>query len=330
MLLKGKTVFVTGANGFVGSFLVERLILEGAHVRCLVRRTGNLRWLKNLKVENVFGDVTDSKSLEGRLKGVDYVFHIAALKHSVRRSDYLRVNLTGTENLLNAVKKEALNLKKFVFLSSMAVMGYSIKEKPLCEHNECRPLTFYGESKIKAERAVLEFKQYFPVSILRPPAVYGPKDEDVYAMFKAIKMGVRPVFGLRKKYISMVYVSDLVEAMMLAALSQKADGKVYIVAEDRCYSWKEIQDVVAEVLKVKAMTVRIPKTVLFTAAFFSELFSKATGKNLLLTINKVKEMTGDWVCDVSLAKRELGFKPEYSIKKGMEETVKWYKENKWL
>jgi len=330
MLLKGMTVFVTGANGFVGSFLVERLLKEGAHVKCLVRKTGNLRWLKALKVEYHYGDVTDINSLEGAFKGVDYVFHAAALKHSSRKSEYLRVNLQGTENLLKIVEKEAVELKKFIFLSSMAVMGYSIREKPLCESDECRPLTFYGESKLRAEKAVLEYKNKFPVTILRPPAVYGPKDEDIYAMFKAVKAGFRPVFGLGEKYISLIYVSDLVEAMLLSALAPKADGKAFIVSEDRCYTWKEIQDTLASILGVKAFTIKIPGAVLFTAAFFAEMFSKTTGVDLLLTTQKVKELTGDWVCDVSLAKKELGFSPYYSMEKGMIETVKWYKENKWL
>ena len=330
MLLTGKTVFVTGANGFVGSFLVERLLQEGAAVKCLVRNTGNLRWLKTLKVEYIFGDITDIKSLEGGLKDVDYVFHIAALKHSSKEEEYRKVNICGTENLLKTVKKEALNLKKFIFLSSMAAMGYSSREKTLCEQDECRPLTYYGKSKLMAEKTVLEFKNDFPVTILRPPAVYGPKDEDIYAMFRTVKMGIRPVFGLGKKHISMIYVFDLVEAMLLAALSLAAEGKVYIIAEDRSYSWKEIQDVLAATLKVKAFTVKIPETVLFTAGFLAELFSKATGSGLLLTRQKVKEMTGDWVCDISLAKKDLFFKPAYSMEKGMIETVKWYKENKWL
>jgi len=330
MLFKGKTVFVTGANGFVGSFLVERLLTEGAAVKCLVRKTGNLRWLKTLKVEYIFGDIADAKSLEGGLKNVDYVFHIAALKHSSKKEEYRKVNICGTENILNTVKKETVNLKKFIFLSSMAAMGYSSREKTLCEQDECRPLTYYGESKLKAERTVLEFKNDFPVTILRPPAVYGPKDEDVYAMFRAVKMGIRPVFGLGKKHISMIYVLDLVEAMLLAALSSIAAGKIYIIAEDKSYSWKEIQDVLAAILKVKAFTVKIPETVLFTAGFLAELFSKATGTGMLLTRQKVKELTGDWVCDISLAKKDLYFKPAYSMQKGMLETVKWYKENKWL
>lgn len=330
MRLKGKNIFVTGANGFVGSFLVESLLKEGAIVKCLVRKSGNLRWLKDLQINYIFGDITEPESLKGALKDIDYVFHIAALKHSVKKMDYLRVNLQGTENLLEAVKKESGNLKKFIFLSSMAVMGYSGKAKPLCEQDACRPLTFYGESKMKAEKAVLAYKNEFPVTILRPPAVYGPKDEDVYAMFKAVKMGIRPVFGLGKKHISMIYVSDLVEALLLSALTPKADGKTYIIAEDRCYSWKEIQDTLVAILKVKAVTVKIPKAVLFTAAFFAELFSKTTGVNLLLTTQKVKEMTGDWVCDISLAKKDLGFKPDYCLEKGLKETVRWYKDNKWL
>ncbi|OGF44284.1 MAG: hypothetical protein A2452_05680 [Candidatus Firestonebacteria bacterium RIFOXYC2_FULL_39_67] len=330
MLLKGKTVFVTGANGFVGSFLVERLLKEGALVKCLVRKTGNLRWLKGFNIDFIYGDITDAKSFRGKLKNVDFIFHIAALKHSTRKNDYKRINIDATENILIAAKKEALHLKRFVFLSSMAAMGCSTKEMPLCETDICSPLTHYGSSKKEAENLVLEYKNIFPVTIIRPPAVYGPRDEDILAMFKAIKAGIRPVFGIQKKYLSMVFVLDLVEALLLSALSKKASGKIYIIAEDKHYSWKEIQDVVAGILEVKAITLKIPKTILFGAALIAELFSGVTGVNVLLTTHKVRELTGDWVCNIGRAKKDLGFKPLYDINKGMQLTAKWYKENNWL
>ncbi|OGF51869.1 MAG: hypothetical protein A2044_01325 [Candidatus Firestonebacteria bacterium GWA2_43_8] len=330
MSFKGKAAFVTGSNGFVGSFLVEALIKEGAHVKCLVRRTGNLRWLKDLNVELVYGDITDAESLQGNLKGTDYVFHIAALKHSRKKSDYKKSNIEATENLLKTVKKEAPGIKKFVFLSSMAAMGCSTRENPVCEADECKPLTHYGESKAEAEKVVLAFQQYFPVTIIRPPAVYGPRAEDILAMFKAIKSGLRPIFGIKKKYLSMVYVEDLVSALLLAALSSKSAGKAYIIAEDKHYSWKEIQDAVAKTLNVRAFTLKIPKTVLMGSAILAELFSGVTGINVLLTTHKVRELTGDWVCNIGRAKEDLGFESKYDINRGMELTAKWYKENKWL
>ncbi|OGF49773.1 MAG: hypothetical protein A2231_04525 [Candidatus Firestonebacteria bacterium RIFOXYA2_FULL_40_8] len=330
MRFKGKTAFVTGSNGFVGSFLVERLLQEGAEVRCLVRKSANLRWLKDLKVELVYGDISDSESYQNKLKNVDYIFHIAALKHSIKQNDYKKINIQVTEDLLLAAKKESPGLKKFVFLSSMAAMGCSTRENTLSETDTCKPLTHYGSSKAEAEKIVLAYKDVFPVTIIRPPAVYGPRDEDILAMFKAMKLGVRPIFGIQKKYLSMVYVMDLVEALLLSALSKKADGKIYIIAEDKHYSWKEIQDAVAKTLNVKSVTLKIPKSVLFGAALLAELFSGITGVNILLTTHKVRELTGDWVCNIKKAQEDLGFKPVYDINKGMELTAKWYNENKWL
>ncbi|MFH1074967.1 MAG: NAD-dependent epimerase/dehydratase family protein [Candidatus Firestonebacteria bacterium] len=330
MRFEGKTAFVTGSNGFVGSFLIERLLQEGAKVKCLVRKTSNLRWLRDLNVELVYGDVTHVKSFQANLKDVDFIFHIAALKHSAKESDYKKNNVIATGSLLKAAKSEALNLKKFIFLSSMAAMGCSKKEKPLCETDDCTPLTHYGVSKAEAEKIVFEYQKYFPVTIIRPPAVYGPRDEDILAMFKAVKAGVRPVFGIQKRYISMVYILDLVEALLLSALSEKANGKIYIIAEDKYYTWKEIQDAVAKALDVKAITIKIPRTILFSAAVIAELFSGITGKNVLLTTHKVRELTGDWVCNIGRAKEDLCFKPEYDIKRGMQLTAKWYMENKWL
>lgn len=329
MLFNGKKVLITGSNGFVGSFLSDRLLKEGAEVHCLVRKTSNLRWLKNLDVKFAYGDISYKYSLKGLFKSIDYVIHTAGLKKGISKDDFIRVNYLGTKNLIKEAYNENPHIKKFIYISSMAVMGPSMDGKPICESNLCRPISYYGESKLKGEEAVLKFEDKVPVTILRPPAIYGPRDEDIYAMFKAVKLGIKPEFGFKQRFISLCYVGDLINAIVLSLKYENVNG-TYIIADENIYRWKEIQNKIAKVLNVRSFTIKIPVSVVFTSAFLSELVARVTNKSTIFTRQKVKELTGHWACDISKAKNELKFKPEYDLHRGVTETVKWYKENKWL
>ena len=330
MPLSGKNVLVTGSNGFVGSFLTETLLKEGAEVFCLVRKTSNLRWLKDLKVRFVYGDISDKSSLKGIFKNIDYVFHTAGVKKGFSKEDFLAVNYNGTKNLIEEVYRENPNVKKFVYISSMAVMGPSLDGKPICENNECKPISYYGESKLKGEEAVLSFSKKIPVTIIRPPAIYGPRDEDIYSIFKAVKLKVKPIFGFKRRYISLCYIKDLIEGTILTIKTDKSNGNIYIISDDKVYTWQEILDQIAMVLNVKSFTVKIPISLVFTSAYISELIARVSNTSTIFTRQKAKEMICDWHCDISKAKNELGFIPKYDISKGVPETAKWYKENSWL
>ncbi|MFH1825088.1 MAG: NAD-dependent epimerase/dehydratase family protein [Candidatus Firestonebacteria bacterium] len=329
-MLNGKKALVTGSNGFVGSFLTERLLKEGMEVYCLVRKTSNLRWIKDLKVKFVYGDISDKDSLGGLFKNIDYVFHTAGLKKGWTKEDFLDVNYIGTKNLVEIIYKENPNIKKFVYISSLAVMGPSLDGKSINESNECKPVTYYGESKLRGEEAVLEFSKKIPVTIIRPPAIYGPRDEDIYSMFKAVKLKIKPIFGFKKRHISLCYVKDLIEGVILSTKTDKSNGRIYIIADDKIYAWKEILDEMAKTLEVKAFTIKIPVSVIFTSAYLSELVASVLNTSTIFTRQKVKEMIGDWPGDISKARNELGFVPEYDLHTGISETIKWYKENKWL
>ena len=327
MLLQGKKAFITGSNGFAGSFLAETLLKKGMEVHCLVRKTSNLRWIGNLKVKIVHGEITKSETLKGLLRGMDYVFHAAGAKQGRNWEDFASVNQHGTKNLLNAAAREAPSLKKFIYISSMAVMGPSHEGKPVAETLSCKPVTFYGESKLRGEEAVLEYKNRLPVVSLRPPALYGPRDEDMLAMFKAVKMRVKPFFGFKKKYLSLCYIDDLIQACILAAVKETKSGSAYIIADENVYSWEDVHHEIATALHVRAFKLNVPVSLVFTSAFLSELVAKVSDKSTIFTRQKVREMLGHWVCDISKAKKELGFKPQFDVKKGIELS---YKENGWL
>ena len=326
-----KKALVTGANGFVGSHLVEGLLRKGCQVRCLVRKTSNLRWLSGLNVEYAYCDIGEKNSLEGAVRGVDVVFHCAGLTKARCREEYFKANAEGTKNLVTASLESNPKLKRFVYVSSQAAVGPGADEKPLDEAAPCRPITYYGESKLEGENIVLGYISKLPITIVRPPAVYGPRDTDILGFFKVANSGFRISFGFGQNFLSLVYVKDLVDGIILAAENPQSVGQTYFVADDRVYSWKEAFEIIATVLDKKTIPLRIPKSLVFSVAFIAQSFCALTGKAAVFNVQKAKEITRRyWGLDVSKAKAELGFSPEHDLVKGAEETVKWYREMSWL
>jgi dihydroflavonol-4-reductase len=322
---------VTGANGFVGSHLVEGLLERGYRVRCLVRKTSNLRWLSGLNVEYVYGDLGKKDSLKDAVQGADVVFHCAGLTKARNREQYFKANAEGTRNLVVACLEVDPKLKRFVYVSSQAAVGPGTDGKPLNEEAPCRPITYYGESKLEGEKIVLSDVSKLPITIVRPPAVYGPRDMDMLGFFKVAGKGFRISFGRGESLLSLVYVKDLVDGIIRAAENSKSDGQTYFIADERVYSWREAFKIIAKVLNKRTIPLRIPKSVVFFLAFISESFSKVLGKTAAFNTQKAKEITQRyWGLDVSKAKTDLGFSPKYDLERGAEETVRWYKEKGWI
>jgi dihydroflavonol-4-reductase len=325
------SALVTGANGFVGSHLVAGLLDRGYRVRCLVRKTSNLRWLTGLEAEYVYGDIVEISSLIGVLDNVDLVFHTAGLTKAKNREEYFRVNAEGTKNLVKACLEGKPGIQRLVYVSSQAAVGPGNDEQPLNETAPCRPITDYGESKLEGERIVLEHASQLPITIIRPPAVYGPRDTDMLGFFKVASKGFRISFGRGENFVSLVYVKDLVDGIIRAAENSKSTGQTYFIADQRVYSWRKAFSIIAKVLHKRTIPLRIPKGVVFFLAFISQNFSRVLGKTAAFNTQKAKEITQRyWGLDVSKAKTELGFSPEYDLERGAEETVRWYREKGWL
>ena len=176
-------VLVTGATGFIGSHLAERLLADGHRVRCLVRRTANRRWLGDPRLELADGSITEPSSLPAAVAGIDIIFHVAGLTAARSREEFFRGNHDGTKNMLEAAARAGKPLR-FVHVSSQAAAGPSPTATPIDESFPCRPITAYGESKRAAEEEVLKYADQFPITIVRPPAVYGPRDNGVYTFFR--------------------------------------------------------------------------------------------------------------------------------------------------
>jgi len=321
---------VTGATGFIGSHLVESLLERGHQVRALVRPTSSLRWLKGLGMEFVEGDLSHSFPREA-LKGVDYVFHLAGVIEGLSKKDFYEGNVDGTRRLLEAVVQAQTPLKKFILVSSQAAGGPSFDQNPVSEDDPPHPVSDYGESKLAAENIAREFAGEFPVVILRPPTIYGPRETRVYQAFWMMKRGFALAVGSRLKLISFCYITDLIEALHRAAFQSQTSGRVYNVAGLRAYEWTEFIQTLGRAMAKPYRLFRIPLPVLLFFGSVGEVYSQLAKRSALFTRDKVREFAqNSWVLDGGRIREELGWKEQTALDEGLFRTAAWYRREKWL
>ncbi len=324
-------VLVTGGTGFIGSHLVEGLVQRGVQVRCLVRKTSNLKWLRDLPIDFVEGDCNEKPSLVEAVKGIDQVFHLAGITKAIKEETYFEVNAIGTENLVDACLENNPNLEKFIYLSSQAAAGPCWNGGKKKESDLCEPVSPYGRSKRKGEEFALKHAHELPLLILRPCAVYGPRDKDVYPFFKILSHRINPIFSSPEQHISLCYVKDIIHAILLASNSKKSDGDIFFLADGQDYRMDEIGDIFARAMEIHPFRVPVPGWLIYGVASFSELFSKLSGKPSLMNRGKVEEMVQkNWLCDISKAQNLLGFEPRVPLLEGIKLTYEWYRKENWL
>ena len=322
---------VTGATGFIGSHLVEALLQKGVQVRCLVRKTSDLSWLKNLPIEVFRGNCNDKASLEEAVKGVDQVFHLAGVTKAVEEKTYFEVNALGTENLIHACLENNPRLQKFVYVSSQAAAGPCQNGGKKRESDRCEPVSVYGHSKRMGEEFALAHSHEIPLLILRPSAVYGPRDRDIYAFFKLLSKKIKPCLAGQDQHISLCYVQDMIQAILLATEAQESSGEIFFLSDGHDYRLEEVGDIFAQAMGITPFCIRIPEWIVFGIASFSEYLSKLSGKPSLLNKGKVEEMIQkNWVCDITKAKTLLGFEPQFKLSQGAKLTFEWYRKENWL
>lgn len=332
-MAQGRTrrVLVTGGSGFVGSHLVERLLRNGYSVTCLARDLRQLRWLEGLGVRLAEGDCTSSASLVAAVQGVSLVFHCAARTKAIHACDYYTVNHLGTKNLLEACARHNPGLEKFILVSSQAAAGPSPDGRPVDEGARARPVSDYGRSKLLAEGETLGFKDRFPVVIIRPSSVYGPRDGDIFELFRWAARGLTIEMTGGDRYLNLCYVEDLTAALLLSAESETESGSVYFVAEKRAYSWSEFRELLLSTGDLKARTIKLPYGAAYIFGLASEIGSLITKKPSLANRQKVREAAQRyWLCDLGKIEHDLRFRAEYPLQTGLELTWQWYRKNNWL
>ncbi len=324
---------VTGATGFIGSHTADMLLEKGFDVHCTIRKTSNLRWLKDKPFKLHEASFSEIESLKKAAEGADYIFHVAGATFARNFEDFLRSNRDGTKNLLEAAKQTAPDLKRFLFISSQTVAGPSQSlEKPKVETDACFPITSYGKSKKAAEDEVLKYKDIMPVTIVRPPAVIGPRDTAIFPLFKAVKGGLATLIGIKPKYLSLIHSHDVARGAIEAALSDNTKGKIYFLSSEKFYTWDEIMDMIKNsVGRKKVFKLKIPHFIVLSAGGMTEFLGKLSTKPPIFNYEKAQDFIQQyWTCSVEAAKNDFGYRQMMPMEQAIEDTVKWYIDNKWM
>ena len=336
-------VLVTGASGFIGSRLVDALLQTGYEVRCLVRASSNRAKLDATAVELVTGDVTDPESLSSAVAGVDAVFHLAGVTKALRRGEFERVNAQGTANLAEICARSSAS-PVLVLISSLAAAGPSPESHLRHESDPAMPVSNYGRSKRGGELAAARWAGEIPISIVRPPMVFGPGDRDFFNMVRPIaRYGLHVVPGISRRRYSLVHADDLSAALCLVAqngrrlpldVSSSSDpGQgYYFVASSETPSYPELGELISRALgKPGVRIVRGPLALAWLAGAFGELGSQLRRRPGIINLDKAREASaGDWTCDASRSRAELGFAPQEDLLDRLRETAQWYIEQHWL
>jgi dihydroflavonol-4-reductase len=329
--LSALKALVTGATGFIGSHLVNQLIEQNYSIRCLIRRTSDTTWLRDLPIEYAYGDLFDHNALQKAVTGVDVVYHCAGITKARATEEYYRGNATGTKNILQAIITHQRGLKRFVHISSQAAVGPSPSREPINETATPHPITSYGKSKWMAEQACLSVMARLPITICRPPVVYGPRDKDVFEFFRTMNRGLQPLVGFKEKLVSMIHVSDLVRGCIMAGESERAVGETYFISSTRTFNWMEIGEVTKKIMNRTVLRVKIPEFGVYAIAALAEVLSMFSRKPALINFEKAKDMVQDyWTCDSSKAKNDFGFVQRISLEDGIKDTVEWYRKHGWM
>lgn len=316
---------VTGSSGFIGSHLVTALIEKGWDVYALIRDATDTSWLEKQKVRLVKGEYSDMDALKKAVPGMDYIFHVGAVIYGDDWEPFYKTNVKGTENILSACAEVNPGLKKFIFCSSIGASGSSVKGRLKTEEDECRPFSLYGKSKLEAEKIVREYSSHFPVVIIRPPSVLGPRQRELKTILLTIKKGIVPQLGNGDKQTCIVFVEDVVSALILAAEKDEADNQVYFVTNNQTYSWREMLNTAAKIMGKKCV-IKIPYHLVYLIALISAGAAKVFGtKKIVNLIDVVESRRRYWLYSSKKIQKELGFSPHFTYEEGVRRIIDWYR-----
>lgn len=333
-------ILITGASGFIGSFIVEKGLELGYEVWAGMRKSSSRRYLSDERINFIELNLEDKEVLSNQLSRFasqnnkwDYVIHAAGATKCIDSKEFMRVNFNGTKNLVDVLIELDMRPKQFIYLSSLSVMGPAREEQPyqpIMESDPAEPNTAYGKSKLMAE-AYIRSIENFPYVIMRPTGVYGPRERDYFQMAVSIKNHMDFSVGYKPQVITFIYVKDLVKAIYLS-IEKGVTRRSYFVSESCGYNSRAFSDYIQREMGVKnVLHIKAPLWFLKIISFSAEWLSRISGKPSTLNCDKYNIMKQrNWLCDTSVIEKQLGFTADYNLERGTAETIKWYKENKWL
>ena len=341
--MNGK-ILITGASGFIGSFIVEEALRQGLETWAAVRKSSSKAFLQDERIHFLELNLSSEEALKEQLQGhaFDYVVHAAGVTKCLHKEDFRRINTEGTMNLVRAIMELKMPMKRFVYISSLSIMGAIREQQPYTEIQEndtAQPNTAYGKSKLEAEEWLSRLnkelgarnEELLPYVILRPTGVYGPRERDYFMMFKSIKAHTDFAVGYQQQDITFVYVTDVVQAVFLA-LEKGKTGRRYFLSDGAVYQSSTFSNLIRKELG-NPWWIRItaPIWLLRIITFCGEYIGHMTGKVTALNNDKYNIMRQrNWRCDITPAREELGYEPKVQLEEGVKHSVKWYQENGWL
>ncbi|MXV16244.1 NAD-dependent epimerase/dehydratase family protein [Hufsiella ginkgonis] len=327
-------VLITGASGFVGYHLVQQALQKNLEVFAAVRPSSRIDHLQSSPVNFTALAFDDPGQLERELKRhqYQYIIHAAGLTRAKTQQDYDRVNADFSRNLAASAMASGVPLKKFVFISSLAALGplKAGDTTPISSSHPPHPVTAYGKSKLLAEKYLAEIPG-LPLTVIRPTAVYGPRERDLFILINTIANGFEPYIGRNKQQLSFVYVKDLAEIVVNTLTKTVNAGNAYNISDGAAYDKYRFGEITRKLLDKRTVKFHIPLVLVKGLAFFMEKAYTFSSAPPVLNQEKMHELTAEnWVCSIAEAKEDLDFVPKYNLESGLEETIKWYRENKWL
>ena len=325
-------VLVTGANGFVGSHVLDCLLAQNISTAILLRETSNRRFIASQisRVDVRLGSINDADSVARALDGVTHVIHCAGLTRACRPGEFFTGNHIGTRNVVEAVNRQGGRIERLVHISSLAAIGPATPEQPAREDDPPHPVSEYGESKLVAEREVTGHCRSDFV-VLRPPAVFGPRDDGFLQLFQTVKRRIIPRFLGGIRAMSFVYVEDLAAAVMTCLTHPAAVGKAFFVSGRETIAPHGFARLIAEQMGVRAFTLPLPTVALWPVCALQEMVARATGVPTIVNRQKYAEMTAPgWVCDPTRLREVLGITCNTTLADGVARTLEWYRRERWL
>ena len=333
-----KRILITGASGFIGSFLVEEGLRDGYEVYAGIRAGSRRDFLRNEAIRFFHLDLSSPQALERQLKlfdrsegGFDYVIHNAGITRARKKEDFQLVNDRYTQNLVDALIAVGKLPEKFLFISSLATCGPGdpVDYRPIRPSDTDHPISAYAKSKLAAEKYIRSLPG-FPYIIVRPTAVYGPRDKDFLAYFRILGKGIEPYMGRHRQMLSLIYVKDLSRAVFKILSSGRLHAS-YLVSDGTAYTKEDLGSAIRMILDRQTIKIRLPLAPIRASLFCMEKIYSLLGRVPFLHREKLKEMTApNWLCDSCELWQELGIHPAYTLEAGLLETANWYKEKGWL